>query len=523
MLAVAGYDMQLTLYDVTRLNDPLGRPMLDAVCPVLQVIKYTSKIGPAFIWSTEFSKDGEAIILGCWSGAAFVYTIDFERARQVAERGFEDAQRAAPKEAEGGDTPAAEPAPAPDGGPEVLTEAALVQRGDRVYAVDCNVDAGRLVVGGRDKKVAMFDTEKHVLDARTGAPSKEAPPLMWEVTAEDFVYSCSLTADFQYCAYGGTSRAVAVLDAASGRSLYDIACPGTVWTVALLGGAGAGPCKIAIGGEHEKLAVYDVESCKLELQLPVDEVIYEIALSPDALCFSHAKRCSLYGNGGAQYSWQDMPAFDVVRGLIKEMLSKPDELIKTMTLILDRHPAVVNARDPRNGSSLLHFVTEHCNVTQVLELLLQADCRIGLQQNYVGMTALHAALYHSKWGALRQLYGALLADRFTFTPGAMALVAECFAPMAARYPKEFLQFVSRMPLQGAPELLGGEDTHSVMIPHMLVCGSDQRCPRDVWRPALQKYTRKEDTVEQDMAELLDKASKAAAEVPRPQPARLLRP
>ena len=66
--------MQLTLYDVTRLNDPLGRPMLDAVCPVLQVIKYTSKIGPAFIWSAEFSKDGEAIILGCWSGAAFVRT-----------------------------------------------------------------------------------------------------------------------------------------------------------------------------------------------------------------------------------------------------------------------------------------------------------------------------------------------------------------------------------------------------------------------------------------------------------------
>ena len=37
----------------------------------------------------------------------------------------------------------------------------------------------------------------------------------------------------------------------------------------------------------------------------------------------------------------------------------------------------------------------------------------------------------------------------------------------------------------------GRDTHSVMIPHMLVCGSDQRCPRDVWQPALHKYTRKE--------------------------------
>ena len=77
------------------------------------------------------------------------------------------------------------------------------------------------------------------------------------------------------------------------------------------------------------------------------------------------------------------------------------------------------------------------------------------------------------------------------TPGTMQLVAECLPQMAASYPREFLQFVSRMPLQPAPELLGGKDTHSVMIPHMLVCGSDQRCPRDVWDHALDKYARKE--------------------------------
>ena len=135
--------------------------------------------------------------------------------------------------------------------------------------------------------------------------------------------------------------------------------PGTVWTCKLLGGPGekgsrqAGPCKLAIGGEFETLGVYDVETCKLELQLPVDEVrtrarararartrararartliqvVYEIALSPEALCFSHGRRCSLYGNGGAQYSWQDMPSYAVVQGLIKQMLSKPEELLKT--------------------------------------------------------------------------------------------------------------------------------------------------------------------------------------------------
>ena len=114
--------------------------------------------------------------------------------------------------------------------------------------------------------------------------------------------------------------------------LYQIALPGTVWTCKLLGGSAeqAGPCKLAIGGEFETLGVYDVETCKLELQLPVDEVVYEIALSPEALCFSHGRRCSLYGNGGAQYSWQDMPSYAVVQGLIKQMLSKPEELLKTL-------------------------------------------------------------------------------------------------------------------------------------------------------------------------------------------------
>ena len=65
-----------------------------------------------------------------------------------------------------------------------------------------------------------------------------------------------------------------------------------------------------------------------------------------------------------------MPAYAVVQGLIKQMLSKPEELLKTLTIILERHPAVVNSHDPRTGSSLLQMVTENCNVTQVLERTL---------------------------------------------------------------------------------------------------------------------------------------------------------
>ena len=88
----------------------------------------------------------------------------------------------------------------------MLTQVAAVDRGERVYAVDCNADASRLVVGGRDKRVAMFDTERHLGGAHSGSARAEAPPMLWEVVSEDFVYCCSLSADFQYCAYGGTAN-----------------------------------------------------------------------------------------------------------------------------------------------------------------------------------------------------------------------------------------------------------------------------------------------------------------------------
>ena len=78
---------------------------------------------------------------------------------------------------------------------------------------------------------------------------------------------------------------------------------------------------------------------------------------------------------------------------------------------------------------------------------------------------MHAELHHSKWSALRQLYQALLDGRFMATPGTMQLVAECLPQMAASYPREFLQFIARMPLQPAPELLGGKDTHTNPIPN----------------------------------------------------------
>ena len=115
-----------------------------------------------------------------------------------------------------------------------------------------------------------------------------------------------------------------------------------------------------------------------------------------------------------------MPAYAVVQGLIKQMLSKPEELLKTLTIVLERHPAVVNSHDPRTGSSLLQMVTENCNVTQVLELLMRADCHVGLQQNFVGMSAMHLTLTITLTLTLTLILTLILTLTLTLTPSPRA-------------------------------------------------------------------------------------------------------
>lgn len=50
------------------------------------------------------------------------------------------------------------------------------------------------------------------------------------------------------------------------------------------------------------------------------------------------------------------------------MLQKEDELLQTMDLLLARSPALVNARHPTSGASLLHFVVYKTNSTKLLRV-----------------------------------------------------------------------------------------------------------------------------------------------------------
>ena len=106
------------------------------------------------------------------------------------------------------------------------------------------------------------------------------------MTDDDFVYAVALSADAEFCVFGGTSKHVVVLEARSGKRLWQIGCSGTIWSISLV----AGTQKMAIGGEFGALQVYDAGAQRLELQLPVDEIIYSSSTSHHSLCFCNGSQ-----------------------------------------------------------------------------------------------------------------------------------------------------------------------------------------------------------------------------------------
>ena len=115
LLAAAGYDCALTLYDAHNYS-------------VLQRVRFESHGGPpAFIWSCNFSADDRLLCVACWNGDATVYKV--QPPQYLAE------------------------------GAACLTTAVTVNREDRAYGAALDGSGRHLAVCGRDKMVAMYELQ----------------------------------------------------------------------------------------------------------------------------------------------------------------------------------------------------------------------------------------------------------------------------------------------------------------------------------------------------------------------------
>jgi len=550
LLAAGGYDCTVTLYNVVFTDR--------GAIPPLEQITFAATSGPAFIWSVTFSPDDRWLTIGCWNGETAVYRVvrgDDLPGMLMTSYSLLKAQSdpaatslASPPAAAAAAEPSPPPSPPPpppaadnpvDAEPPAaapsadgaappaprlghrrshgwnaariigrhaiaaastkLMLAARVYRADRVYGVSLDEHGRHLVVGGREKMVAMYhlraprrvkandDDDDSVI---SGDPRDEGAVLLWQTQSVDFVYTVSLSGDRRFCGFGGTSFMLVVLNGFTGAKLFTIPFSSTVWSVhiAQVGDA----TMIAVGGEFPTVSVINLETRETEVELPVDGEVSSVFISPISICYASGSCAFLYGAGGTECSWQDRPSFTAMTSMMATLANNEEMLLRCVDVILHRHPSIVNATPdpstPELGPSLLHWAIETGSSSKLLASLLRARCSLGILPDSRGRTALSPALEQSKSAHIQLLVEALVSGRFSLLPEPMHAVATTFKQWAYRFPSDFLALIGSMSLQPEPEILGGRETQDITLTKMLIRGSAYRCPRDLWTADLDTHS-----------------------------------
>jgi len=496
LLASAGYDCKLTVYAAHR---PIE------VAPA--VVSFDEDKGPAFVWTCNFSANDQILCTGCWNATASMYSV---------ETTLNDVEELVAIK---------------------LTLVGLVHRSDRVYATDVDGEGKHMLVGGRDKRVALYRvaeeqrivsfnalaqaTRQHSAptpEPVTPPPAAEGgskkismcrwsklanssqkimekirkePTMVWEVPSEDFVYSVTLSHDLSHAAFGGTARSVVVLDGRSGAKMFELSFPSTVWTVQLAIASSPPRHMLAIGGESPTLSVIDVGSRQVELELPVQAELYSVCLASTCLAYNSQGTAQVYGASNLGFAWHDRPSFNTMTKLIRSLVYDERTLLRCIGAILQRHPTVVNTtrtwHRPEVGPTLLHWVVQHTSSQRLLELMLQTKCWLAMSPDAQLRTVLDPAL---EVGRSALLLNSLTAQRFLPLPGPTQMITKVLPLWAGQFPSEFLHLIAHFPLQPEPEILGGDDTQGVLLPHRLIRGSEWRCPRHLWAEDLQQFSLK---------------------------------
>eukprot|EP00966_Prymnesium_polylepis_P306350 7079024-Prymnesium_polylepis.1 len=349
LLCTAGFDCTLSVYDVKSYVK-------------LQTIKLGSTSGPPFVWNLDFSQDSRCLALACWSGRVHVYSLKpgvlrWRRAvRLVVILLWKPYLR-------------------PTSMIRVLSESAVIERADRMYSVALSAHAEYVAVGGRDKMVAMYKIEDKPKDQPPEDESKNpttpaAPPgrserrlapwplrrpsavpvpvpakprpslietnapregsnnqLMWEVASADFVYTVALSCDCIYCAHGGTSAVVSIVDGLTGRPMWSVPVSATIWCISILDdGAAAAQPKMVVSGDFAEVNVFDLATHKNDLRLRApDDIAYSVTITNDSISYSQGGSTWVYGLGGTRYAWNDQPSFHHVSQLALGMVGADED------------------------------------------------------------------------------------------------------------------------------------------------------------------------------------------------------
>ena len=389
--------------------------------------------GAPFTWALSWAGDGSRLAIGHWD--AYAYVVDANTYRETHR----------------------------------------ARRGDRVYSVALSSDGGGLLVGGRDKRVALY--------AVAGAGGDLGDPThAWLLDA--FVYAVAASHDDRHVAAGCVNCQVVVFAArAPYARLSTISQEGLVQFIEF---SPCAPSLLAVASEQPCVEVWaDVGAAapRLALALRRHTSTHGVSLSRHGLAYCSGTLFSTYGTGTNAPSYSDRPSYEMAQAALDHD--------RALGAILCAHPSVVNARG-FSGETLLQYAVRKKSAA-VVERLLGARCVVGAALgDGNGMNALAVALRNERRTVVRRLLDSIQASAAQFPLGGTATTS-ALGELAEKYPDILVAFLTDLTMI-QDHALAPMGRNIALLPsstNLITAGSSERSPAKFWDPLLRKSERSE--------------------------------
>ncbi|KAK7232599.1 Rho guanyl-nucleotide exchange factor [Aureococcus anophagefferens] len=387
--------------------------------------------GAPFTWALSWAGDGSRLAIGHWD--AYAYVVDANTYRETHH----------------------------------------ARRGDRVYSVALSSDGGGLLVGGRDKRVALY--------AVAGAGGDLGDPAhAWLLDA--FVYAVAASHDDRHVAVGCVNCQVVVFAArAPYARLSTISQEGLVQFIEF---SPCAPSLLAVASEQPCVwADVGAAAPRLALALRRHTSTHGVSLSRHGLAYCSGTLFSTYGTGTNAPSYADRPSYEMAQAALDHD--------RALGAILCAHPSVVNARG-FSGETLLQYAVRKKSAA-VVERLLGARCVVGAALgDGNGMNALAVALRNERRTVVRRLLDSIQASAAQFPLGGTATTS-ALGELAEKYPDILVAFLTDLTMI-QDHALAPMGRNIALLPsstNLITAGSSERSPAKFWDPLLRKSERSE--------------------------------
>jgi len=418
---------------------------------------------PAFVWGLDIkiNETSYVVAIGCWNNNASVYRFNKKTFQRDA------------------------------------CTLNFIQE-DRVFDVCLSNSGDTLVVGGRDKKVRLYNLTDKLLSQDISVNE-----CFQEFDDADRVYCVAISPNGQHIAYGGVHKEVRVYQlgvhtkASSPVPKQRFLHCNIVHRVKFIDDN-----HLAAVSEDGRCAIYNVDSPSTLTQLTFNSAGNSLAFTfyelHHILAIAHGKFVTVYGKYFG-YGPLDRPSISLAESMLSD--------VQSLKITLETHPTLTNAfENGRTGSLLMTAVQD--NNMEAIESLLNCKVKSGFiikQDNSNHCSPLTIALSNKNRNLIQVLLtainsGKIIRNNSLFINGLFSICnisdksrkRTVFEAVGELCPETLLKFLSSFELESCdPELL--QDLECAPISSEIYVGLPFKAPKGFWNEYFKVSKRNEVT------------------------------